>query len=242
MICSCGSNIRAHKRGCPLNPSYKGKEEQAKSNPPDVQIIGQNSGNPVIVSGPLPTQEWRADAVAAIKSWSKCKVHVELNPKLNIMPCAEIAPHIRDCVSADGHCFFRSLSKEITGNENNHKAVRLAIVNFVMHKECASRLVNHLSEEHRDTSCSSVEVMTRYVNNCQMDKCAWATEFEIFAAATLFQCKIHVFSYFGSSGRAWQTHNPVFRNRHCLAPSNTNFYIYHTVSADHYDRVVPCMK
>ena len=79
MICSCGSNIHAHKRGCPLNPSYKGKEEQAKPNPetaPDVQIIGQNSGNLVIVSGPIPTQEWKADAVAALESWSKCKINV----------------------------------------------------------------------------------------------------------------------------------------------------------------------
>ena len=84
MICSCGSNIRAHKRGCPLNPSHKGKEELAKPNPvaaPDVQIIGRDE-TPVIVSGPIPTQEWRVGAVATIKSWSKCKVSVELKPSL----------------------------------------------------------------------------------------------------------------------------------------------------------------
>ena len=33
VVCFCGSNVRAHKRGCPLNPSYKGKEELAKPNP-----------------------------------------------------------------------------------------------------------------------------------------------------------------------------------------------------------------
>ena len=244
VICSCGSNIRAHKRGCPLNPSHKGKEELAKPNPvasPDVQIIGRDE-TPVIVSGPIPTQEWKAGAVATIKSWSKCNVSVELNPKLNIIPCAEIAPHKRDCVSGDGHCFFRSLSKEITGTEKNYKAVRLAIVNFMMHEECASRLVYHLSADYRDTSYNPVEVMTGYVKRSKMNKCAWATEFEIFVAATLFQCRIHVFSYFGSTGRVWQTHNPVFRNKHCLAPSDTKIYIYHTVSADHYDRVVPCLK
>ena len=66
--------------------------------------------------------------------------------------------------------------------------------------------VNHLSAQHRDTSNSPVEVMNRYVKSSKMDKCAWGTEFEIFAAATLFQCRIHVFSYFGSTGQIWQTY------------------------------------
>ena len=60
--------------------------------------------------------------MAPIKSWSKCSVDVELNPKLSIIPCVEIAPHRRDCVSGDGHCLFRSVAKEITGTENNYKA------------------------------------------------------------------------------------------------------------------------
>ena len=74
-----------------------------------------------------------------------------------------------------------------------------------------------------------------------MDKSAWGTEFEIFTAATLFQCKINVFSSFGGSGRVWQTHNPIFRNKRCLAPRDTKLYIYRTASADHYDQVVPCL-
>ena len=56
VICSCGSNICAHKRGCPLNPSYKELAKPNRVTSPDVQIIGQNSENPVIVSGPMPTQ------------------------------------------------------------------------------------------------------------------------------------------------------------------------------------------
>ena len=93
-----------------------------------------------------------------IQSWSKCEVTcTTVNPKLNISPCAEIAPHMRDCVSADGHCLFRTIAKDITGSEKSHRAVRLAIVNFAMHEECASRLVNHLSEQYRDTNCSPVQ-------------------------------------------------------------------------------------
>ena len=245
VVCFCGSNIRAHKRGCPLNPSYKGKEEQAKPNPvtdPDIQITSEVSGNPVIVTGPVPTCEWRSNAVEAIKFWSKCEVNVECNPKLSIKPCAEIAPHIRDCVLGDGHCLFRTLSKDITGTESNHRAVRLALVNFMVHKECAFGFKKRLFKQDTSDYRSPVEVMTEYVKSSRIDKCAWGTEFEIFAAATLFQCTIHVFTSFGNSGRVWQLHKPIFRNKYCLAPSNTKLYIYHTTSEDHYDRVVPCIK
>ena len=70
-----------------------------------------------------------------------------------------------------------------------------------MHEECASRLANYPSDQYRDDSCNPVDLLTNYIKISRMGKCAWGTEFEIFVAATLFHCKINVFSSFGGSGR-----------------------------------------
>ena len=80
-----------------------------------------------IVTGPLPTVEWkdlalkRLSSLAGVSAINKIRSPDPLKP----VPCREIAPHIRDVVRGDGHCFFRALSKESTGTENNHLMVML---------------------------------------------------------------------------------------------------------------------
>ena len=241
IVCPCGVNVRAHKRSCPLNPSQRGRDNQVKSSDDsDVQVSGKSETNPVLVTGPLPSQEWRSAAVEVLKKWSSCSINVVTNPTIRKARCAEIAPHVRDCVLADGHCLFRTLSKEITGTEENHRAVRLALVNFMRDKSIAPQLANYMFHEHMNHS--PVEVMEQYIKNCNMHLTAWGTDKEIFSAATLLQVDIYIFSNFGASGRRWLKFEPIFRDKNCLAPSDVKIYIYHTRSSDHYDRVCPCLQ
>ena len=240
LVCPCGVNVRAHKRACPLNLSHRRRDKQLKSSDDlDVLVTGESETNPVLVTGPLPSQEWKAAAVDVLKKWSKCSINIVTNPTIRKVRCAEIAPHVRDRIVGDGHCFFRTLSKEITGTEINHKAVRQALVNFMRDNNIAPGLASYLF--HDDVSHSPVELMERYIKKSNMHLAAWATDKEIFSAATLLQVGICIFSDFGFSGRQWLRFKPIFTNENCLAPSNFNIYIYHTRSGDHYDRVCPCL-
>ena len=51
--------------------------------------------------------------------------------RVRCVRCGEIAPHIRDRVLGGGNCLFRAISKEITGTEENHTAVRLAALGYL---------------------------------------------------------------------------------------------------------------
>ena len=58
VMCPCGINVRAHKRSCPLNPSHRGKCSQVKpSDDSGVEVTEESETNPVLVTGPLPSEE-----------------------------------------------------------------------------------------------------------------------------------------------------------------------------------------
>ena len=121
LVCVCGTNVRAHKRVCPLNPkSHKGREGQTKSSPEtakdsqDVEITCvEKSVQPVI--GPRPSQEWRDSAVQRLKVLSQCEIISKSEP-VDVVRCAEIAPHVRDGMLDTAcfvHCPKRSLGVRI---------------------------------------------------------------------------------------------------------------------------------
>ena len=83
------------------------------------------------------------------------------NPTIRKDRCVEIALHVGDCVLADGHCLFCTLSKEITGTEENHRAVQLALVSFVRDKNIAPQFTNYMFRE--DVNHSQVEIMKQYI-------------------------------------------------------------------------------
>jgi len=77
---------------------------------------------------PLPPDEWKLAAIQILGPYSGVNVHNNLSSPARVrhVSCGEIALHIRDSVQGDGKCLFRAISKEITGTEENHIAVRLA--------------------------------------------------------------------------------------------------------------------
>ena len=63
------------------------------------------------------------------------------NDHIKAVECQENFPYIRDEIIGDGNCFFRAVSKSVTGTQKNHKAFRKAIVNFMTLEENALKFV-----------------------------------------------------------------------------------------------------
>ena len=68
---------------------------------------------------------------------------------------------------------------------------------------------------------------------------SWSTEYDVFAAATMFQVKIMVYSEY-SNYRDWHTYVPRFTNKTCMTPMSVMFYLYH-INRNHYDLVIPVL-
>ena len=160
-----------------------------------------------------------------VSQWS----HVSpiLNQNLKPIKCAEIVPHGVSVVG-DGHCLFRAISKEITGTQKNHRAVRLAVKNFLTdthNAELFGRWLFQINEEKEDAVSKVVE----YVKNLRSG--AWGSDKEITVAATMFQVDILVFSQFGRQGRKWLKFSPAFFNHNCTIPSTgISLYLYHSIT------------
>uniref|UniRef100_UPI00358FEAD2 uncharacterized protein n=1 Tax=Myxine glutinosa TaxID=7769 RepID=UPI00358FEAD2 len=127
-------------------------------------------------------------------------------------------------IKMDGNCFFRALSYSISGTEEYHRKIRLAIVKHLFDHHTAFK--SFLRE-----GFSSVP---QYIQSSQMKYVqTWATELEILAASDLLQTDIFTFStrwlrYSGS-----QVHPNDFHSR-------GGIYLKH-LHQNHYE-IVECVK
>ena len=76
-----------------------------------------------ILEPPSTNRDW---VVAIILKLSGVTV-VEHVDAVKQVPCRKIAPHIRDEI-VDVACFYKAISKAITGIQNNHFAVRMSLI------------------------------------------------------------------------------------------------------------------
>lgn len=134
-------------------------------------IIGDTEPGTVGPSSPLPSPECMSGVCQELEHWSGLSLVTESEP-VHVSTCPEIMPHTCDSILGDGNCLFRALSKELTGTQENHKAVRIAIVNFMEQPNNAQVFGEVFPGEE-------VEKM------CQFG--VWGTLREISAAATLFK-------------------------------------------------------
>ena len=203
-----------------------------------VEVIGESPAT-VTVTGPLPTEEWKSAARDVIAKLSRCELTAR-SQRVQKIPCRDIEPHIRDRVQGDDNCLFRAFSKEVTGTESNHRAVRQAILNFMTHKDNAYSFCKDCFAG--DTLAANlyepIESMTNYIKENDLDGRGWGTDREIRAFATLCQIDVCTYSDNGSS-RAWLKFSPLFCNEHCMPKSDYKIYLFHTEDRKHYDRVVP---
>lgn len=123
----------------------------------------------------------------------------------------------------DGNCFFRAISMLISGVEDDHMTVREALTKHV---------ADH-SDIYR-TFLESRGGMNTYVQSMRKSR-EWATDTEIFAAATLLNTIFEVCTEFRSNGKIeyhWQTFHPLKDN----SVSLPKVYISHR--ADHFEPIL----
>ncbi|GAB1598622.1 OTU domain-containing protein 3-like [Argonauta hians] len=128
-----------------------------------------------------------------------------------------------DFISGDGNCFFRALSKEISGVEKHHNSYRNQIVDLIETKP--SQYAKFLDEN---------ESIEEHVDKMRINK-VWATTAEVFAAAQFTGETIYLFTPVINKKYQWYHFRPL---RPC---KNDKSYILlcHT-EGTHFDRVVPC--
>jgi len=194
---------------------------------------------------PLPTVEWKVDAIQILIAYSDTTVHNNLSTPAWVRPvcCDEIAPHICDRVLGDGSCLFRAISKEITGTEGNHIAVRHAALQYLRQNPS---LINYADPTFNMTMCTDPvrkaqlqqEAVSRYITTHHMDTYGWGTDFEIMLLASLLSIHIFSFSTHGDS-RQWVCYAPGFTRNRSTCPYG--IYVYN-IEDLHYDRVIPVMR
>uniref|UniRef100_A0A1X7VM41 OTU domain-containing protein n=1 Tax=Amphimedon queenslandica TaxID=400682 RepID=A0A1X7VM41_AMPQE len=111
---------------------------------------------------------------------------VERNNPVKRIPCSEIAPHIHDEIVGDGACFFRTLSKAVTGTEANHYVVCVSLIKFMLHPANVLAF-GRLLRQSVAYDIDAQKAVTSHINRSRLySETAWSTEYEVFAAATMF--------------------------------------------------------
>ena len=144
-----------------------------------------------LVIGKTPSADWLNSAALLIQDYTGETVIVDTDP-LKTIKHVEISPYICHKIKGDGNCFYRAISKAVTGTEKNHMLVRLTICTFMTNNALAlSNLV--LPHMHDITSENAVRAMRAHILQKKLKQFGtWASENEIFIAATVFQLKVHV--------------------------------------------------
>ena len=210
----------------------------------DDDLIVTGAHPPVLmttIATPLPDNNWREMVLSVITEYSgEVVVNCIHNPTPDrLVAEPEIAPHMLDKSTPNGSCLFNALSKELTGTERNHYALRQAICNFMLEP---------INEPHFSAHCAMP--VEEYITERDLrNPITWGSDVEIMALCTLLQCTVHVWcdltggaawAHVIGGTRHWVHMEPLFYNSTCVSYNNThyNLYIYHNRSRDHYDRVV----
>jgi len=101
-------------------------------------------------------------------------------------------------VQADGNCFFRAVSLELTGAEESHHKIRESVVDFMKDKSAFEGYVGR--------------PIADYLNESKMkEDRTWATDIEIVATATFLQSIVYVYGTYDDETK-WLKHSPLFRD------------------------------
>ena len=132
--------------------------------------------------------------------------------------CQELAnPKQVDHIVGDGNCFYRAISLEVCGTQNDHEAVRELISDTMIRNEKSfSKYVGDLG------------------NYIPSDPDLGGSDVEIFTAATLLQTTI-VFTPTSPDCWKWLSHPSLFSIPGVL-PSHERIYLSNLCS--HFERVI----
>lgn len=130
-----------------------------------------------------------------------------------------------DCIRGDGNCFFRALSKIIYGNQSFYNEVRQAVVDMI-------------EKNPKKFEAFTDKPVDAHIKDMREDK-TWATQTEIYAAATLLNKDIYMLSpvQFGETYK-WLLFSPRFKYKSDLLNCPCYITLCHT-HGNHYDRIAP---
>ncbi len=119
-------------------------------------------------------------------------------------------------IEKDGNCLFRALSFFVTGSQDFHIFLRETICNFL------------------ESNFELMDLEPNYVASSKMrSSSTWGTDMEIFAAASLLNTRIFVYTEFGPSWK-WLLHSPLNSNVDNNSPA---LYINHA-RKNHYEPAI----
>ena len=136
----------------------------------------------------------------------------------------------------DGNCFFRALSINLHGHQEEHLAIRKLITNFekLNMQKFGTYLTPSQSEE--------TTIADHIVNMAK--PCAWATQVELLAATSYFQ--VPVYSCHKSNDKyTWNVFKPIRTSEDLNFPADGSYpapalhhfeIVYHTET--HYDSIL----
>ena len=137
--------------------------------------------------------------------------------------CQELAnPKQVDHIVGDGNCLYRAISLEVCDTQNEHEAVRELIVDTIIRNE--KSFSKYVGGD-----------LGNYLSQHTLRPRSWGSDVEIFAAATLLQTTIVVFTQISPDCRKWLSHPPLFSIPGVL-PSDERIYLSNLCS--HFERVI----
>lgn len=131
-----------------------------------------------------------------------------------------------DAIKGDGNCFFRALSKVVYCAQGFYDEMRQAVVDV-------------LEKHPKRFEQFADEPMKEHIANMRLDK-TWATQTEIYAAATLLQRDVFILSpdQSKSDSYRWLLFSPQFRYSSDIECCPCYLTLCHT-HGNHYDRIAP---
>ncbi|KAK6167006.1 hypothetical protein SNE40_021119 [Patella caerulea] len=152
----------------------------------DISIDLAESNDDIIISQ-VESNSFSFNPISlATKSNICSQLGLSANSIENIVStCPLTKPSEMKSIIGDGNCFFRSISYALTGTENHHRKIRLAVVKHL--KTHAALFKQYLRSDYTSVLDYITRSRMNYVKS-------WASEIEIFAAADLLETDIYTYS------------------------------------------------
>ena len=120
-----------------------------------------------------PDKEWKEETMRYLKRWTGTNLEYGEEDALIKLEIDDISPHQVDEIVGDGHCFFRAISKAITGTQSYHADFRKAVVEWMLCEDHPQELAQYIAPLNTvsDSDCQSA--IQKYIDERHMSLDGW---------------------------------------------------------------------